>query len=249
MVSTEVLDSVRYGVCAVGYLTVSIDEFLEDPKRRCFEIAGTGFLVRDTTVITNRHVLEELAEQKATLNLQDEQLLLQFVYPKEGGWQTGFCGIRFEGAFYNAELDIGFIEFIPRPDTEFQQCRPLKIVKDASTITVGQPVGLFGYPDGTDMLVNPDVDANVIHRFGPVLQQGYVSALAPYDLNAPAKEYLLDVRTMAGMSGSPVFNPETGEVIAIHYAGNEITTSFAVPLDETIISEFLKFHDRLVIGK
>ena len=53
MITKEIIDKVTNGVCAIGYLSVPLEEYRKNTLSPFFQIIGTGFLVRPTTVITN----------------------------------------------------------------------------------------------------------------------------------------------------------------------------------------------------
>ena len=86
---------------------------------------------------------------------------------------------------------------------------------------------------------------DVTTRFGPVLQRGYISAIAPYEGSSLITEILLDARTAGGMSGSPVFTVDDGKVIGIHNAGWEATTACAIPINKDKIENWYNFHIKL----
>jgi len=83
MIDPEVINRVRNGVCAVGYLTVPLEEYQRNIQSPYFQVVGTGFLVRKTTVITNRHVIQGLIDKQANLGFPDSQFFLLFVAPHE----------------------------------------------------------------------------------------------------------------------------------------------------------------------
>ena len=58
MITQSIRDHIFSSVCAIGYLAVPMEEYRRDPKKPFLEVLGTGFLVRETTVMTNRHVIE-----------------------------------------------------------------------------------------------------------------------------------------------------------------------------------------------
>jgi len=144
------------------------------------------------------------------------------------------------------DVDVAFIEFNPLGEIQFNRCRPLQLSDNWNDIRVGRPIGMFGYPDGTSLLVNRSIDKERIYRFGPVLQQGYISAVAPYEGNQPISRILSDIRTVDGMSGSPVFYSDTGDVFAIHEDSNKTTTAFSIPLVKNEVFSWLKKHDDLL---
>ena len=57
-----------------------------------------------------------------------------------------------------------------------------------------------------------------IHQLSPILQKGIISAILPMVCDYP-HGIMIDIVTEGGASGSPIFNVETGEVIAMLYGG------------------------------
>jgi hypothetical protein len=244
MVKLEVIRKVRLGICGVGVLRTSLDEYKKDPQNvENFPIIGTGFMVRPKTIVTNRHVIKGMRKALTKLSLSDDQRFLQFVFPRTSGFSTSLCGVEFASTIDNPELDVGFIDFTPQPAEGFDGCTPLEVNDDPAEIHTGQPVGIFGYPHGSKELgYRFGPTDKEIYRFGPVLQQGYISAVAPLDGHPPYSRILSDVRTINGMSGSPLFRAETGTVLGIHHAGNKTTTAYAIPLLNWQLDELLKVH-------
>ncbi|HYT16862.1 MAG TPA: serine protease [Thermoplasmata archaeon] len=241
MFAQGVLNTIRSGVCAVGYLTVNAKEYSRDPTRPFLKVVGTGFLVRETTVITNRHVIEGLHSAQTDLGFPDDQKLLLFVFPAGAGeWHTAFCFANQTSISEDPRVDVGFIELSRRPEPQFEQCKPLS-ARGFMTLSVGQPIAAWGYAYGTEMLTK---DGRT-YRFGPVLQQGHVSALSPFDKAGVIDEVLLDLRGAPGMSGSPVFQHD-GNVVGMIYATWEATTAVAVPLDGTNLGVWLEAHDKVI---
>ena len=247
MTSQEILKRARNATCAVGVFVKPMLEHRKDPIAPDFRIVGTGFLVHDTVVMTNRHVLEDLYELEDKKGIPKDQFYVSFVYPRKGqepNWQLTYSPIRYSGIAEQHGIDIGLIE-ISRHDTQpdFKQCMPLNF-GDLSDIYIGAPVAMWGYPTGTDLL-QPSLGLGAkteekLCRIGPVLQQGFISAGTPFEVEPGTNELLLDIRTYNGMSGSAVFLPHSGTVIGIHYKGNKVTTSVALPLDTNTVSGLLK---------
>ena len=84
MISVEVAKRLRSSVCAVGYLTVPLEQHRLDPANPDFYIVGTGFLISETTVLTNRHVLEVLYDAEDNDGIPKDRFLISFVYPRIG---------------------------------------------------------------------------------------------------------------------------------------------------------------------
>lgn len=242
MVDEAVLDRVRNGICAVGYLTVPLDVYIRDPLRPYFKVVGTGFLVRATTAITNSHVIEALVEAQASLGFTDNQKMLSFVSRREGAKPYPILRmIRRTCTSSRADLDVGFIEFQRAPDEHFVGIEPL-VVDEGYSIRVTESVAVCGYPYGEAMLQRD----GKVYRWGPVVQQGHVSAMAPFDrLPGPRipSEMLLDVRIAGGMSGAPIFRPQNGTVCGIVHSAWETTTAVGLPLTRPIIDGWLRQHD------
>jgi S1-C subfamily serine protease len=238
MISEEVLRRIYSATCSIGYLTVPISEYLRNPLERCYEIVGTGFLLGSTTVITNRHVINDLDDAKERKELERESFFVRFIHLDPRGWVEHSRIIESTGVREEENMDIGVIDFT-RDDTEgFEQCQPLHPIDDLGALRVTQEIAVIGYPYGTDSLTIPYTEKKRIYRSGPVVQQGYISALAPYHTHKRITKILLDVRTAKGMSGAPVLLPETGEVIGVHEGGTEGTTAYAIPLDQRILREW-----------
>lgn len=241
----DIVKKIRCSVCAVGYLKVPMEQHKIDASNPDFFIVGTGFLVADNLIMTNKHVLEDVYKLEDQKGVPKEQFLVSFVYPqknKEPNWQLCYTGITKSFIPNEADRpDIGFIEFSRDKTTnDFNQCKPV-IFDDLQNINIGDPVAMWGYPTGTALL-QPSLGYNQnqkLCRIGPVLQQGYISAGTPFEVEQGTLEFLLDIRTYNGMSGSPVFNPTTGKVIGIHYKSNKLTTSVAVAFSDKDIAFWL----------
>ena len=82
MIDQQILFKVRNGICAVGYLTVPFRSYLDDPLSPFFKVVGTGFLVRKTTIMTNRHVINKLIDYQLEFGFTDEQRVIIFVAPR-----------------------------------------------------------------------------------------------------------------------------------------------------------------------
>jgi hypothetical protein len=146
--------------------------------------------------------------------------------------------IQDSGVREEEHIDIGVIEFTRDNTKEFDQCRPLRPIDNVGSLRPTQEIAVAGYPYGTDSLTIPFTEGKRIYRSGPVVQQGFISALAPYHSNKRITKILLDIRTARGMSGAPVFLPSTGEVIGVHEGGREATMAYAIPLDQRIMAEW-----------
>lgn len=126
MLKKEVLTKITNGVCAIGWLSVPLEEYRHDPRAPYFQVVGTGFLVRPTTAITNRHVIEGLFDSQANYGFPSDQLFLSFVVPDgRGNFRNTIRMIRHFVSL--GHLDIGFVEFKIVFEEHFKDIGPLDI--------------------------------------------------------------------------------------------------------------------------
>ena len=239
MIDATVITQVRNGVCAVGYLTVTLHEYRQDFTKPFFKVLGTGFLVREWTVITNRHVIQSLFESQADLGFDESQFFVSFVVYSIGAKPRAVVRmIRKFGLVENEDLDVGFLDFSAVNTAAIAGIAPLRLVS-APEVSVSEEVAVCGYPYGTSMLTK----AGRVYRWGPVIQQGSISGVSPFDTADAPTELLLDVRTAPGMSGAPIFRPSSGDVIGIHHSTWEFTTAVGLPLTAQVVSNWLARYD------
>lgn len=246
MLDIKTISNFRNGVCAIGLLPVPIKEFAQDPLSYPPDVVGTGFLVAENYVLTNSHVLEKLRkEQGKNDGIPDEQLVVDFTpWRGRNHLVTTLRMVRNPREISSSSLDVALIEIQPSPTEQFRGVPPLKIQTDWDVV-VTEKVFAVGYPFGSVLLERkPEV-----RRFGPVIQQGYISAIAPFDRVSRPTEILLDLQAARGMSGSPIISYRTGCVIGILYEIYEeydilgrqfrTTTAFGIPLAEKLVESWI----------
>ncbi|MBY3468671.1 hypothetical protein HFN80_32610 [Rhizobium laguerreae] len=204
-----------------------------------FDWVGTGWLVREDIIVTNRHVAEEFAEHN-------------------GG---GFVFKQGTGGSMKARVD--FLEEIDNPDElVFRLLKPLYIEEEqgpdvaffqvelvsgdaklADPITLAakpgpsQGVAVIGYPAFDSRI--PDVDL-MEDLYGRVYNK---KRLAPGAVTAVRDGKLLhNCTTLGGNSGSCVLDLSSGEAFGLHFSGRFMTTNYAVPADtvRSLLTKALK---------
>ncbi len=245
MIEESIIHRLQRATCAVGYLKIPYEQFAQEPNLAAFRIVGSGFLVKDDVAMTNRHVVQGLVQMQKKDFIPDDQRALLFVSPLPNS-EVIIALTRITDLMINdhEDIDIGLIDFVRRKDEEFEKNLPAKI---ASTFDyhLTEKIAAIGYPYGEKLMEKRDR----IYRWGPVIQQGYVSAISPFQNTKKPNQLLLDLRIAGGMSGSPVFRPSNGEIIGILHSAWEATTALGFPLAMETIEKMLSKHDKVSQSK
>lgn len=253
MISTNVIKEIRLSTCAVVRMGVKHesafpatvqegDKVVVPPT----DVKATAFLVEKNLLLTNRHVVQLIAEEHQQTGNHDHWYV-QFTYPmaEGGGWSQSIKRISQLFAFVDpaggGTLDVGFLSFALKPG-EIGPGKPVEF-GDLGCVLVGSDVAICGFPLGSVLLANP---RQGIHRFGPLIHRGMISAVSPYDTvdQRSIVTFLTDLNTAGGMSGSPIFLPDNGRVIGLHFAGVNGTLGCAVPVDESRVRSWIDFYKR-----
>lgn len=234
MINKSAFAVLRRRTCAIGVLKVSVDEYIKDPQDPKFKIFGTGFLIGPLLVMTNRHVLGNLATFIEKESLPKNRRHVVFLRPDGNAVHQSFHEFEKTVLITDPHFDVGLISFRALASDPIREFTPVE-TSNLSPCEVGDPVGVYGYAFGEGLLKRKFAEQERIYRFGPILQRGYVSGIAPYDHATHIDRLLLDVRTARGMSGAPVFDPSSGVVLALHSSGIEDTVAFAIPVTSDMV--------------
>ena len=181
---------------------------------------GTGFLVADELLLTNRHVVDSLSH--GTGILEEGQAVVRF--QQEYGSPdtsppvpvTGVTGVH-------ETLDMALLAVrlaTPR----------VTLPLDRSAPTSGSTVAAVGYP-----MADPSspLFADAIYQNKYNVKRAALGEL----LAAESHRLLHDCSTLGGSSGSPLFSLESGGVIGLHYSGMFMYRNEAIPAKD--ISTFI----------
>jgi len=184
-------------------------------------IFGTGFIIADGLVITNDHVVRAIRKLPKPPDCPKElwpvKCLLLHLIPDKGMAQVS---IDILGVMTLEQFNPGKVYYgPPRPDIAFVHIKMkdlprVDIKYEPKKIREGLEVATAGFPMGTDTLMAP----GYLHQLTPTLQRGVISAVLPFECQTP-HALMINVMTQGGASGSPVFLPDSGEVIGVLYAG------------------------------
>lgn len=193
--------------------------------------AGTGFLIDETLVVTNRHVALVFAER------------LRSGYRMRKGrfgadMETRLDYRRHLGSILKLRADVSEVLYIARDDEPDFALLRVERLDEAPELTLlgakrpkpaaGIPLAVVGYPA-------EDGDRNDRILMDQVFKGQYeVKRLAPGYLTDRDEDNIVlmaDYSSLGGNSGSPVIDLEHGEVLGLHFAGRFMENNYAVAAD------------------
>lgn len=192
--------------------------------------AGTGFIVGENLIMTNRHVARLFTRGTGTSTLNffpGASAGLDFRRERHRRGQAPPVILEVEKiVMVHPYWDMALLKM---KENLANDREPLKLTtKTPDKLSAGRDVVVIGYP-GKDSRGNARVRDQIFEgRYG-------VKRLLPgeYDgaTNFRNRDVIAhDTSTLGGASGSLVLDLESGEVIGLHYAGIYMKSNFAVPM-------------------
>lgn len=209
----ETLQRVKPSVVAVGTY--------QRTRSPAFQFRGTGFVIGDGHLIaTNAHVLPEAlaSENMETLVIvvpgKDQQGTVRQVSRVASERSRDLAVLRLEGGSALPALKLASRE----------------------RVREGQEIAFTGFPIGAVLGMTPVTHRGIISAITPIgIPQGNSRDLDPALVRRLANDvfrvYQLDATAYPGNSGSPVFDPDTGEVIGV------INMVFVKSTKENVLSD------------
>lgn len=191
---------------------------------------GTGWLVDSNVVLTNRHVAELVAAPsggrfvfRPGRNGTDLGVSINFKHEMDGAGEAAF---QIEGVIWIEQDPRGpDIAFLALKDSPGSGREPIPLAtEDAGPNT---RVVTIGYPARAAPRTIPEQD--LMERiFG---RRYDVKRIAPglFGERSPDNWATHDCTTLGGNSGSVVLSMDTGEAVALHFAGAFLIENYAVP--------------------
>lgn len=211
--------------------------FLEDAIRAVgrielkgspYDWIGTGWLIDESVLVTNRHVAQEFAMRDGdgfTFSIGDDGPIA--------------ASVDFLQEIGNAKTLVFrlvrplFIQDAPGPDVSF-----FEIEVQSGEKALAKPIALAGKPRTTNSVAvigYPAYDSRIPDV--ALMERIYGSTynkkrLAPGGVTrTDATRILHDCTTLGGNSGSAVIDLETGKALGLHFSGTFLTTNYAVRAD------------------
>jgi endonuclease G len=193
-----------------------------------FTWVGTGWVVADDVIVTNRHVASEFAKESDGRFVFRQSL--DGVMKARLDFREEYLG---EGSAEFELVEVLHIEEDRGPDLAFLRIdwtgsgagAPRAPLPLASMAAVKQPVAVIGYPAKDSRTYMPDEMDRI---FGDIYD---VKRLAPGEVMQVAEErglFAHDCTTLGGNSGSVICDMETGQALGLHFGGKEEWANYAV---------------------
>src|SRR5262249_23669485 len=189
---------------------------------------GTGWLVAENIIVTNRHVAREFAERKGDgfafkTGLREQMSAdVDFLQEIDNPNKLVFKLVRPLHIEEPPGPDVALFE-IEMVSGDARLARPIDL---ATTIAATQEVATIGYPAYDSRIPEPDLMERI---YGNVYNK---KRLAPGGVTR-LEEALLwhNCTTLGGNSGSVVFDLNSGQALGLHFSGSFLVTNYAVRAD------------------
>lgn len=219
---TDSVPLLATGIPAVGRIEIS-------NHPRGVQWLGSGWLIRNDVVVTNRHVADKFAEHAGNGTFRflpgfdGTPMKSQVDFLEEFGVDQNHEFPVFEIVHMEKKSgpDIAFLRIKPIAGQEM----PAPVDIEEGAIDAGQQVAVIGYPARDDFFPYPAIMDRIFNsRYDK-------KRLAPGLITESTSEGLLhDCSTLGGNSGGKVVSLATGKAVGLHFAGTLFKANHAVPM-------------------
>jgi len=190
----DTVDAIRPSVVAVGTYQTT--------RRPPAAFRGTGFVVGDgQLVVTNNHVIPN------TLDEENRERLTIFAGRGKAMDMRSVTVVA-----RDPEHDLALLRISGAP------LKPLRLGGDGA-VREGRSVAFTGFPVGMVLGLHHVTHRGIVAAVTPIAIPGFggkdLSPQAVKALREPYDVYQLDATAYPGSSGSPLYDPATGEVLGV----------------------------------
>ncbi|WP_244360609.1 serine protease [Alteromonas sp. K632G] len=190
---TNIVEIVTKSTVAVAYVAPI--------ESKAAQIMGTGFVVGNGEwLITNYHVVDRQL---------DPSIISYFAAVI--GFGTKTANIKAELVSIDPHHDLALLKLN-------KKLPPLKLAS-ITLLKPGEEIAFTGFPIGSVLGVYPATHRGIISALTPdtlpVARAKQLSSINISRLASPGIAYQLDATAFPGNSGSPMYNPSTGEVVGV----------------------------------
>jgi endonuclease G len=221
---------------------------IELPGNRQYPYGGTGFVVGDGLLMTNRHVAAIFANGLGNRNVvlkTGHKAGIDFLH--ERGRPNGTTLMVRKVVMIHPYWDMAILAVENLPADR----KPLKLsLADVSDFD-GREIAVIGYPAFDPRNDAAEQDKLFDKEYGVKrLQPGQLHGRAQTEsFGKVVSAAAHDCSTLGGNSGSCVMDLETGEIVALHFGGRYQDKNFAVPTfelarDARVVDSGLDFAGR-----
>lgn len=189
---------------------------------------GTGWLVHDNILVTNRHVANEFALRRGdgfTFRIGDEGAVrasIDFLEEIDNPKTLVFTVLRPLHIEESPGPDVAFFEIEAQSGDE-RLAEPIPLAQQPA---VTENAATIGYPAFDSRIPELDLMQRI---YGSIYNK---KRLAPGGVTRlETKRLLHNCTTLGGNSGSVILDLESGEALGLHYSGSFLATNYAVRSD------------------
>jgi hypothetical protein len=209
-------------IAAVGRVNVPGHAFLQ--------YAGTGFVVGDRLLLTNRHVAEVFCQAGATPVMFTPGISPSLDFKQEVGSDATLVVSLSKPLLILSDCDAALFQLTAMP----QGIIPLKLASNPPGAIEDRLATVIGYP-ALESNVSTQEILQQIQIFRAVfdkkrLQPGRLIGLKQTSSYGVMVEALAhDCSTLGGNSGSAMVDVEAEQIVGLHFSGEYLVANYAVP--------------------
>jgi hypothetical protein len=214
MVKADLLKRVKASTVAIGLVNKDTKDVIST--------FGTGFFIGGQYIVSSAHVFNQCLNYNSQYKEKNnglEGMYSAFSITKRGQ-QLDLDTYRINEAIRlpplkevagftgSIDLDIG----LGKLDRSSDSYLP---IKEPGQLELYHDIAMCGYPSGRLSLILYRNGDGVGMPMNPIIQFGHIVGLMPYDESSAPWGIQTDIVAVGGSSGSPIIDPNNGEVIGM----------------------------------